>query len=83
MITLLFFASIREAIGHDRETIAFDGFSTVEELLNLLRARGESYRDALLPAKRWRVAVNQDMVDVTQALKAGDEVAIFPPVTGG
>lgn len=87
MITVLFFASIREAIGHDRETVALDGMVSVDDLLSYLRAKGESYRDALAPSRRWRVAVNHEVADVKQALKqtlkSGDEVAIFPPVTGG
>jgi sulfur-carrier protein len=83
VVTVLFFASIREAIGHDRETVALDSMVSVDDLLNNLRAKGETYRDALASSKRWRVAVNHVVADVKQPLKSGDEVAIFPPVTGG
>jgi len=83
MVTVLFFASIREAIGHDRETIVLNDIESVGDLLNFLRAKGEHYRDALAPTMRWRVAVNLDVAEITQKLKSGDEVAFFPPVTGG
>ena len=83
MVTVLFFASIREAIGHDRETVSLDGIANVDDLLSYLRAKGEAYHDALAQSKRWRVAVNHEVADVKQTLKSGDEVAIFPPVTGG
>jgi sulfur-carrier protein len=83
VVTVLFFASIREAIGQDREMVSLDGIANVDDLLSCLRQKGETYRDALSPSKRWRVAVNHEVADVKQALTSGDEVAIFPPVTGG
>jgi molybdopterin synthase sulfur carrier subunit len=52
-------------------------------LIDSLRARGAPWADALAAEKRWRVAVNQDLAGLDTLLKSGDEVAIFPPVTGG
>ena len=57
--------------------------ATVEQLVNTLRARGDMWVNALDTGKRWRVAVNQEIASLDSSLKSGDEVAIFPPVTGG
>ena len=84
MVTLLYFASLRERLGRSREEVPLPpGTPTVASLLEQLRARDERWTDALAPGKAWRVAVNQRMADPSTPLKPGDEVALFPPVTGG
>ena len=84
MITLLYFASLRESLGCSREQVSLPGAtSTVSSLLDALRSRGSLWSDALAPGKPWRVAVNQRMAELETALKPGDEIAFFPPVTGG
>lgn len=57
--------------------------ATVEGLLTQLRSRGGVWADALGAERRWRVAVNQEMAEIHTPLKSGDEIALFPPVTGG
>ena len=52
-------------------------------LIEQLRNRDERWTEAFAPGKRWRVAVNQQMADPATPLKPGDEIAFFPPVTGG
>lgn len=84
MVTLLYFASLRESLGCSREQVALAaGAATVSSLIEELRARGEHWAEALGSGKQWRVAVNQQMADLATPLKPGDEVAFFPPVTGG
>ncbi len=84
MVTLLYFASLRESLGCSREHVALPGTGfTVAALIDWLRDRDPKWSDAFGPGKRFRVAVNQDMADLATPLKAGDEVAFFPPVTGG
>lgn len=83
MLKVLYFASIREALGKDAESVALPQIATVTGLIDALRARGGTYTEALAANRRWRVAVNQDMVGLDAPLTVGDEVAIFPPVTGG
>jgi sulfur-carrier protein len=81
-ITLRFFASIREAVGHGSEqwqTTATDLAALRDELI----ARGAPYATCLARGRAVRMAVNQAMCDETQAIAAGAEVAFFPPVTGG
>jgi molybdopterin synthase sulfur carrier subunit len=83
MLNVLYFASLRETLGVTSESVALPGLATVDGLVTALRARGGAWADALAVGRRWRVAVNHDMAALDTPLKAGDEVAIFPPVTGG
>ena len=83
-ITIRYFAGLRETLGREAEEIELPaGVATVAALRAHLRARGGAYEDALAEKKLVRSAVNQDMVKPAAAVKAGDEVAFFPPVTGG
>ena len=83
MLNVLYFASLRESFGTANERIALPNPASVSALIAVLRARGGVWSDALAPEKRWRVAVNQEMAAMDTTLNVGDEVAIFPPVTGG
>ena len=85
MLTILYFASLRESLGLGREQVALPpgNTPTVEQLVDSLRARPGPWSDAFAAKKPWRVAVNQQMADLATPIKAGDEVAFFPPVTGG
>jgi len=83
-VKVLYFASIREKLGRDAEELELPaGVATIAALRTYLRARGGAWADALADTKLLRTAVNQDMVPPTATVKAGDEVAFFPPVTGG
>ena len=83
MITVLFFAGLREAVGTSTETLALPlDVASVSALRDHLAARGGQW-EVLAKAKNLRAAVNQDMVPLTTAIKDGDEIAFFPPVTGG
>lgn len=84
MVTVLYFASLRESVGCGREEIAIPGpTATVASLVERLRARDERWAEAFAHGKSWRVAVNQRMAELATPIKPGDEVAFFPPVTGG
>ena len=84
MVTILYFASLRESVGRSREQVALpNANATVSSLLEQLRNRDERWTEAFAPGKRWRVAVNQQIADPATPLKPGDEIAFFPPVTGG
>jgi molybdopterin synthase sulfur carrier subunit len=83
-LKILYFASVREKVGKDAEEIELPaGVATVAALRSHLRGRGGSYENAFAEKALLRAAVNQDMVQPTAPVKAGDEVAFFPPVTGG
>jgi molybdopterin synthase sulfur carrier subunit len=84
MIKLLYFARLREDLGTSAEDLTLPaGVTTVAGLRSHLIARGGTWASVLADGKALRVAVNQDMADPTTAIKSGDEVAFFPPVTGG
>lgn len=81
---ILYLARLREALGRSEETLTgIEGIHSVADLLAHLRARGGDFAVELAPDRRFRVAVNHTVVDVSAPLESGDEVAIFPPVTGG
>lgn len=81
MIEILFFAQVRELIGVSSLQLPAD-FSNVEALRQALCARGDRWALALESGKLL-VAVNQTLVEASHPVNAGDEVAFFPPVTGG
>ena len=83
-VKVLFFASLREQLGTSAEEIELPGgITTVGGLRAHLKSRGGVYEKILAEKNLVRAAVNQDMVQPTAPIKAGDEVAFFPPVTGG
>jgi len=81
-VTVRYFASIREALGTGSEAVATQA-ANVGGLRDELIARGGAYAEALARGKAVRLALNQAMCEEAAALKDGDEVAFFPPVTGG
>ncbi|HKW38300.1 MAG TPA: molybdopterin converting factor subunit 1 [Burkholderiales bacterium] len=81
-VKILYFAGLREQLGSPGEELEISA-STVAALRSQLMARGGAWQSALAQGKALRVAVNQEMAQPNTALKPGDEVAFFPPVTGG
>lgn len=83
MIKLLYFAGLREALGVSVEELALPvGVTTVAGLRRHLAARGETW--AILTRNgNLKAAVNQAMAGPETTVADGDEVAFFPPVTGG
>jgi len=83
-VRILYLASLREQLGKTGEDLEISpATSTVAGLRTLLMARGGPWQSALAQGKALRVAVNQEMAQPTTSVKSGDEVAFFPPVTGG
>jgi len=83
-LKLVFFARLREDLGASAEEIALPaGVGTVAALRAHLAARGGAWGTALAQGTAIRVAVNQEMAQPGTPVKPGDEVAFFPPVTGG
>lgn len=79
-LKILYFAGLREAIGSGEESIELP--SGVHTVGALRAALGERHPE-LLTTKNLRAAVNQQMAGAEAAVADGDEVAFFPPVTGG
>ncbi|EFX8274406.1 molybdopterin synthase sulfur carrier subunit [Shigella flexneri] len=79
MIKVLFFAQVRELVGTDATEVAAD-YPTVEALRQHLAAQSDRWA---LEDGKLLAAVNQTLVSFDHPLTDGDEVAFFPPVTGG
>ena len=81
---LLYFALVRERIGCAEEDIARPAHvGSVAALLRWLASRSDRYAAALDSPERLRVAVNQHYAGLAHPVADDDEIAIFPPVTGG
>lgn len=82
MIDVLYFAWLRERIGVPKERVE-TGAATVADLVDELRARSEAHALAFSDMKSVRVAVDQDLTEMSAPLSGVREVAFFPPMTGG
>ena len=84
MADILYFASLAEMLGQKSERIELPpDCGTVDDLLELLRARGEPFASAFDGNTRILVAINQEMSELRASISGSDEIAFFPPVTGG
>ena len=81
MLKVLFFAQTRELIGID-EIVLEQDFATADGLREHLSQKGDKWALALEKGKLL-VAINQTLMPLESAIKSGDEIAFFPPVTGG
>ncbi|MEW6676924.1 MAG: molybdopterin converting factor subunit 1 [Pseudomonadota bacterium] len=82
-LRVLYFARLREVFGYSQETLALPAPATLADMLAVLRDRGGVWARELAPERAFRLAVNQDIAAPDTPLADGDEVALFPPVTGG
>jgi len=83
MVRLRFFASLREALGTADERLELpDSITTVAQLTAWLQTRDATWQQALAD-RRLHTAVNLSVVSADAPVRDGDEVAWFPPVTGG
>ena len=82
MLTVKYFARLREQLGPS-EQIDFQAGMTLGSLRDRLIARGGAHAQALDRSAFLRCARNQQMAEETELLADGDEIAFFPPVTGG
>ena len=84
IITLRFFASVREKVGTSHEQFEVPvGVLTVGQVRASLIGRGAAWTEALAEGRALRMACDQTMCSAGTALTDGCEVAFFPPVTGG
>ena len=81
-VRVLYFAGLREQLGTPGEELELAP-TTVAGLREALVARGGAWQQALAGGRALRAAVNQEMAQPATPVKPGDEVAFFPPVTGG
>ncbi len=83
-LRILYFAWLRERTGHGEEELPLpEGVATLGDLIAFLRTRSAGYAAAFADPRLVRAAVNQEFARPETAIAAGDEVAFFPPITGG
>jgi sulfur-carrier protein len=83
-LRILYFAWLRERVGTAEEEVELPAdIATVADLIAWLRARGPGFAVAFASTRTIRCAVNQSFAGPDAPVAAGDEVAFFPPVTGG
>ncbi len=81
---ILYFADIRYSVGLDEEDLVLpSGVLTLGDLVNFLRLRGDNYVRAFSGDVIVRASVNCEFCDFSVVISDSDEVAFFPPVTGG
>ena len=84
MITVLYFARLKESLNYSTEDMELpEGVKTIAQLKTHLAKRGEAWANLFNGKQTIRAAINHALVDNEAAVKDGDEVAFFPPVTGG
>ncbi|MGI9389898.1 MAG: molybdopterin converting factor subunit 1 [Boseongicola sp.] len=82
MIDVLYFAWLRERIGEPREQIETSA-ATVAELVEELKSRSDAHALAFSDMASVRVAVDQELTEMSAEIAGADEIAFFPPMTGG
>jgi len=83
-VKVLFFANFRELLGMDKLSLEIAEASDIGHLCALLAQRGAHWQQVFHnPKAQLKIAVNQEMAEFDQKLVENDEVAFFPPVTGG
>nr|WP_215753736.1 molybdopterin converting factor subunit 1 [Acetobacter sp. P5B1] len=83
-VTIFYFAALREQMGREKETVPLPAQSiTVEALVTELRQKDVGMDEVFAASPRIRVAINQTLATFQDTVKPGDELAFFPPMTGG
>jgi molybdopterin synthase sulfur carrier subunit len=83
-LTILYFAWVRQKVGTGEEHLALPAqVTTIAELIEFLRLRGGGYAEAFCDPGRLRAAANQEHASFDATIGDADEIAFFPPVTGG
>lgn len=82
-IRILYFAWLREQIGQSEEQVVIQSAISVRECIDRLVGQGPAYQTAFRDLEPIRVAINQQLATFDDMINPGDELALFPPVTGG
>ena len=82
-VRVLYFAWLREKIGQPEEQIVLASPLSVRELISHLAARSPAHQKAFGDLDPIQVAINQKLATMNAVVEPGDELALFPPVTGG
>ncbi len=81
-VHILYFAGLADKLGRTEESFELSSSNTVGELKAQLASRDQIWKDLIL-APSTRCALNQQLANDDSSVSQGDEIAFFPPVTGG
>lgn len=83
-VNLVYFAWVREKIGRDEEVVELPSETiSIGELISHLKSLGDEYDAAFEHQNVIRAAINQEHAEHDEIVRDGNEVALFPPMTGG
>ena len=80
---ILYFAKLKQLIGKSEETICIERKKKISQVINELKKRNDVYHSAFTETNSLQYAVNCEYVDLDFIVTNSDELAIFPPVSGG
>ncbi len=81
---VLYFSWIKDNIGKSEEEISIDeNIKTISDLINYLITKNESYKKAFNDISTIRFSKNMNLVNLNENINNNDEIAFFPPMTGG
>tara|TARA_B100000029_G_C17563090_1_gene954097 strand:- start:1130 stop:1378 length:249 start_codon:yes stop_codon:yes gene_type:complete len=82
-LKILYFAQLKDLIGKSEESIILENEISIKELINILKKRDSNYKTAFEKIPNLKFAVNCEYVSLNKLVRDNDEIAFFPPVTGG
>ena len=80
---ILYFAKLKQYLGKSSDSIKISDEKKISDVINELKNKNDNYRRAFDQVKNLQYALNCEYVDIEQTVRDRDELAIFPPVTGG
>ena len=83
-MNILYFSWIKDKLGKAKENIAVDqNISSVAELITFLENKDETYKEVFKDISSIRVSINMETANMDDPISINDEIAFFPPMTGG
>jgi molybdopterin synthase sulfur carrier subunit len=83
VLKIVYLARLRDALGRSSESLELADNPSLNQLRAALRERGGSWAQELAEGRAVRIAINHELIAGDVTLRDGDEIAFFPPVTGG
>ena len=83
-MNILYFSWIKDKLGKTKENITIDeNISSVAELITFLKSKDETYKEVFKDMSSIRVSINMETANMDDPISINDEIAFFPPMTGG
>ena len=83
-MNILYFSWIKDKLGKSKENITLDeNICSVAELINYLKNKDETYKEVFNDISSIRVSINMEIANIEDPIHINDEIAFFPPMTGG